>query len=335
MAGQIQEASRLRRLPAGIGVPSMAWDEWQLERALERAATYADLVEVFSDGMHSLLSAGNRAAAQRSGLGFTVHGPYDGLEIGSRKERHRRAAVQVHRRHLEAAAEIGATRYVVHPDFAGRVYRPAAAAGCRYDRTWGRDERVVAALQASFAELEELQSATGVRVVIENMPAPGHSHLHGRRDLTCRGSSAGGAAPGAGSDGRPAPDAGTVAGRGAPPADVGDLALDLGELGFVLDAGHAAVCGTLQGFLADPPPGFTHVHLHDNKGSEEAGDPHLALGQGVVDVRAVLEAARRARATVILELGDEVRLRQSIAYLALEGMLDDEKVGHDDRRGAR
>jgi sugar phosphate isomerase/epimerase len=75
------------------------------------------------------------------------------------------------------------------------------------------------------------------------------------------------------------------------------------------------------------------VHLHDNKGSEESGDPHLALGQGVVDVRAVLDAARHARATVILELGDETRLRQSIAYLELEGMLDDEPTGHDDRRG--
>ncbi|MBM3148277.1 MAG: sugar phosphate isomerase/epimerase, partial [Actinobacteria bacterium] len=284
--------------PAGIGVPTIAWDEWRLERALEQAAAYAGLVEIYSDGMHSLLSAGNRSAAQHSGLEFTVHGPYDGLEIGSRKERHRRAAMETHRRHLEAAAEIGATRYVVHPDFAAKVYRSAAAPGGRCDREWGHDERVVAALQASFVELEELQRTTGVRVVIENMPAPGRSHLHGRGDLAC---------------GRP--------GR------VDDPALDLGELGFVLDAGHAAICGTLQGFLADPPPGFAHVHLHDNKGSEETGDPHLALGQGVVDACAVLEAARRARATVILELGDEVRLRQSIAYLELEGMLDDATPG--------
>jgi sugar phosphate isomerase/epimerase len=304
MADRMHEAPRQRRLPRDIGVPTIAWDEWQLERALERAAAYAELVEIYSDGMHSLLSAGNRAAAQRSGLAFTVHGPYDGLEIGSRKARHRRAAVQTHRRHLEGAAEIGATRYVVHPDFAAKVYKPAAASGCRYDRGWGHDERVVAALQASFAELEELQRTTGVRVVIENMPAPGHSHLHGREDLTC--------------------------GR---PGHLDDPALDLGQLGFVLDAGHAAICGTLPGFLADPPPGFAHVHLHDNKGSEESGDPHLALGQGVVDVRAVLDAARHARATVILELGDETRLRQSIAYLELEGMLDDEPTGHDDRRG--
>jgi len=74
-------------LPDRIGVSTVAWDEWELARALEQAARYAVLVEIYSGGMHSLLSRHNRATAVASGLQFTVHGPYDGLELGSPRER--------------------------------------------------------------------------------------------------------------------------------------------------------------------------------------------------------------------------------------------------------
>jgi len=162
---------------------------------------------------------------------------------------------------------------------------------------------VQVALQQSFHDLEEAQQDVGVRVAVENMPAPGHSHFHGPDDLrTCAAPEVTVelAAPG-------------LHGRG----------LDLGGLGVVLDAGHAAVCGTLQAFLAAPPANLVHVHLHDNKGAEETGDPHLALGEGVLDVAGVLQVARRAGATVILELPEEARLQRSIAYLELERLLVD------------
>lgn len=216
-------------------------------------------------GHHSLLCAANRRAAAASGLRFTVHGPFEDLETGSTSRRRRRAALEEHRRHIEAAAEIGATAYVVHPDFCGRPGR--------------RQPRVLDALAHTVADLERLQHDTGVRIVVENMPGQGCSHFVGPGDL------------------------------------------DLGALGFALDAGHAAISGTLLPFLADPSQPVTHVHLHDNRGPVDAHDPHLPLGRGAVDARAVLTRARADGATVILELASEADALESIAYLDRLGLL--------------
>ena len=98
--------------------------------------------------------------------------------------------------------------------------------------------------------------------------------------------------------------------------------LDLGELGLILDTGHAAICGTLHEFLSTPHLDLAHVHLHDNRGPADAGDPHLPLGRGVVDAGAVLRAARVRDATVILELLSEAAIVESIAHLRAAGLLD-------------
>ena len=253
-------------LPPDIGLPTDAWYRLPLGTALERVARYATLAEIASVDDHSLIATQNRRAAVESGLRLTVHGPWDDLEPGSLRERERRHALTVHRRHLEASAEIGAEKYVVHPDYQG----------CPVSR----DPRVVEALRRTFAELEDYQRELGVRIVVENMPGAGYSHF------------------------------------GAP----GDL--ELGELGLILDTGHAALCGTLDDFLLEPRAELAHIHLHDNRGPAEARDPHLPLGQGVVDTRAVLRAARASGATVILELLDEASVRESIAYLDRLGVLD-------------
>jgi sugar phosphate isomerase/epimerase len=253
------------KLPPDLGLPTDAWYRLSLAAALERIAKRAELAEIASADDHSLLAAANRRAALASGLLLTVHGPYDDLEPGSPRERDRRRAVQVHRRHLEAAAEIGALTYVVHPDYSG----------CALPR----DPRVVAALQRTFAELEELQRELGVRIVVENMPGVGFSHF------------------------------------GAP----GDL--DLGELGLILDTGHAAICGTLHDFLNEPHAELAHVHLHDNRGPADAGDPHLPLGRGVVDARAVVRKARESGARVILEVLDEAAIVESVTHLQRRGIV--------------
>ena len=99
--------------------------------------------------------------------------------------------------------------------------------------------------------------------------------------------------------------------------------LDLGGLGLILDTGHAAICGTLHDFLREPHAELAHVHLHDNRGPADAGDPHLPLGRGVVDTRAVLRAARASGATVILELLSEDAILESIAHLDRKGLLDE------------
>jgi sugar phosphate isomerase/epimerase len=252
-------------LPPDIGLPTDTWFGLPLGAALERVARYASLAEIASVDDHDLLAAANRRAAIESGLRLTVHGPWDDVEPGSARERDRRHALTVHRRHLEAAAEIGAEKYVVHPDYQGCAVR--------------RDARVVDALRRTFAELEDYQRELGVRIVVENMPGVGFSHF------------------------------------GAP----GDL--ELGELGLILDTGHAAICGTLHDFLSQPRAELAHVHLHDNRGPADAGDPHLPLGRGIVDARAVLRAARAGGATVILEVLDEAAVRESIAHLARRGLL--------------
>ena len=253
-------------LPPDIGLPSDAWYGLPLDAALDRVARYATLCEIASVEEHNLLAAPNRRAAIESGLRLTVHGPWDDVEPGSTRERDRRRALTVHRRHLEAAAEIGAGIYVVHPDYQG----------CSVPR----DPRVVDALLRTFAELEEYQRELGVRIVVENLPGVGFSHF------------------------------------GAP----GDL--DLGELGLILDTGHAAICGTLHDFLREPRAELAHVHLHDNRGPADAGDPHLPLGRGVVDAGAVIRAARASGAAVILEVLGEAAIRESIAHLDRKGLLD-------------
>ena len=253
-------------LPPDIGLPSQIYPEQTLAAVFELLAPRTGLVEIDSFGLHTVLSPRNRRDAVASGLRLTVHGPY-GFDIdpGSRDEAVRRQAVAVHRRHIEAAAEMGALLYVAHPDY---VEPPAP-----------RDPAIVAALQRTIADLEEIQREVGVRVAIENMPGVGSSQFTGPGDL------------------------------------------ELGELGLVLDCGHAAISGTLEAFLDDPRARLAHVHLHSNLGPTDTDDPHRALGEGVVDAAAVLAAARAAGATVILEHFDEAPALASIAYLEAQGLV--------------
>ena len=105
-------------LPPDIGLPSQIYPEQTLAAVFELLAPRAGLVEIDSFGLHTVLSPRNRRDAVASGLRLTVHGPY-GFDIdpGSRDEALRRQAVAVHRRHIEAAAEMGALLYVAHPDY--------------------------------------------------------------------------------------------------------------------------------------------------------------------------------------------------------------------------
>ena len=97
--------------------------------------------------------------------------------------------------------------------------------------------------------------------------------------------------------------------------------LDLRGLGFALDAGHASISGTLDAFLASPPPEWRHVHLHSNAGPGDLADPHLPVGAGVVDAAAVLAAARGAGASVVLELSNAGDVAISLASLRREGLI--------------
>jgi sugar phosphate isomerase/epimerase len=251
--------------PHDIGVSSSAYSELLLPAALERIAAVAPSAEIRSFGLHTLLSKRNRRAALEAGLPCSVHGPFGYTGLGDTSEAARLEALGEHRRHLEAAAEVGATLYLVHPDWRAE---PGP-----------RDPAVVGALERSLDTLRELQAQTGVTIVVENMPGAGCSHLTAPGDLDLRG------------------------------------------LGFALDVGHAAISGTLEAFLAAPPPELRHVHLHSNNGAGDIDDPHLPLGAGVVDAAAVLAAARGAGASVVLELNNAGDVSASLAHLRGRGLI--------------
>jgi sugar phosphate isomerase/epimerase len=97
--------------------------------------------------------------------------------------------------------------------------------------------------------------------------------------------------------------------------------LDLRGLGLSLDVGHAAVTGTLAGWLADGTYELKHVHLHDNEG-HVGGDQHLPLGRGVIDAAPVMELARAAGATVVLEHKNEADVIESLRHLHQRGLLE-------------
>jgi len=149
--------------PADIGISSSAYPELLLPAALARIAELGTAAEIRSFGLHTLLSARNRQAALAAGLPYTVHGPFGYTGLGDVSDAERQEALDEHRRHLAAAAEVGARLYVVHPD-----WHPDGAA---------HDPAVIEALERSFRELVELQAETGVEVLVENMPGTGHSHF--------------------------------------------------------------------------------------------------------------------------------------------------------------
>jgi sugar phosphate isomerase/epimerase len=62
--------------------------------------------------------------------------------------------------------------------------------------------------------------------------------------------------------------------------------------------------------------------VHDNRGEGDVGDPHLGLGEGVIDVPAVVAAARGKGASVVLEHDSESAVLTSLAYLRRLGLLE-------------
>jgi sugar phosphate isomerase/epimerase len=61
--------------------------------------------------------------------------------------------------------------------------------------------------------------------------------------------------------------------------------------------------------------------VHDNQGEGDDDDPHLGLGQGVIDAAAVMRAASDAGASVILEHASPAAVQASLARLRALGLL--------------
>jgi sugar phosphate isomerase/epimerase len=133
----------------------------------------APAAEVFSHGRHTLLEPGNVRAIAGAGLPFSVHGPFTHFEFATSSDGQHRTALDLHRRHMYIAAELGAFVYVVHPDLHPRA------------RPWSR--KIAAALERSFEELATLQDELGMVVAVENMPYSHHSHFTAPGDLDLGG----------------------------------------------------------------------------------------------------------------------------------------------------
>jgi sugar phosphate isomerase/epimerase len=148
------------------GISTAAYQTLPLAAALARIARLSRLAELRSEGFHDLTQPANlRAAlaARRDGLRFTVHGPFSHQIIWSRDDARRRRGLDDHRRHLDVAAQLGASVYVVHPDY---THEPRPF-----------DAQLVDRLRSSFAELFPLQHELGLRIAVENMPGVGRSHF--------------------------------------------------------------------------------------------------------------------------------------------------------------
>jgi sugar phosphate isomerase/epimerase len=158
---------------ADIGISSGAYANFSLAAALLRIGEIAPAAEILSVGRHTLLEPANARVVELAGLPFTVHGPFLHFEFGSRSSRSHRRALDEHRRHITAAAELGGRLYVVHPDLQRR------------DRGW--DRRVVRALESAFEELAELQQESGVAIAVENLPFVHHTHFRAPGDLDLKG----------------------------------------------------------------------------------------------------------------------------------------------------
>lgn len=156
-----------------IGVSTGAYANLSLAAALLRIAEVAPCAEILSLGHHSLLEPANARVIELSGLPFTVHGPFLHFQFGHRSAAKHRSALDEHRRHISAAAELGARLYVVHPDLQRR------------QRSW--DRRSVYNLESAFEELAVLQEETGLSIVVENMPFTRHTHFRAPGDLDLKG----------------------------------------------------------------------------------------------------------------------------------------------------
>ncbi len=156
-----------------ISISTGAYYDEPLDAALARIAEIAAAAEVCSWGRHTLVHEEAARAVREAGLPVTVHGPFAGDGLGHWSAKRRRAALDVHRRHGAAAAELGAALYVVHPDM--------------HTRRRVFDPKIAARLERSFAELLTLQEELGLAVLVENMPYAGHSHFTAPGQLDLQG----------------------------------------------------------------------------------------------------------------------------------------------------
>ncbi|MGB9854055.1 MAG: sugar phosphate isomerase/epimerase family protein [Candidatus Bathyarchaeales archaeon] len=78
-----------------------------------------------------------------------------------------------------------------------------------------------------------------------------------------------------------------------------------GNLGLVLDIGHANLNGQIELFIEAFPDRLMHIHVHDNDGT---ADQHLGIGFGTVNWEKVAKALKRVSysGTIVVESVEHV-----------------------------
>lgn len=154
-----------------IGVSTWAYQDLDLNEALQKISEISNRVEILCEARHSLLRPENIEVLQSFSLGCTVHGLVADINIASVYPELREASARLHKRAIEASAVAGASLYVIHPGFtAWNFYRLDA----------------MKALDKSLQELSPLQEELGIRLGVENMPKSDWLFFH-KPDLDLHG----------------------------------------------------------------------------------------------------------------------------------------------------
>ncbi len=98
--------------------------------------------------------------------------------------------------------------------------------------------------------------------------------------------------------------------------------LESPKFGLTWDVGHSKAIGeTDVPFLMEYADRLRHFHIHDGtaKSGDRPGRNHLALGDGEIDIRKRLTAAKTQNARCVLETKTVQALEKSVEYLTSHG----------------
>jgi sugar phosphate isomerase/epimerase len=85
-----------------------------------------------------------------------------------------------------------------------------------------------------------------------------------------------------------------------------------GEIGLVLDIGHANINGQIEPFLTNFADRIVHVHAHDNDGRS---DQHLGIGYGTVDWNNIANLLRKISYDKVVVIESVEHIKESMRKL--------------------
>ncbi len=141
-------------MKVGLSLLYLELNRRRLEDWLEEKPTIG-LYELVDNGTLAIRGDHLRKLKElvKSGFQFTVHGPYNGINIASLKEDERKESIRAHKESMEKASELNALCYVLH---SGKV------------ESEGKIEEHRKLNLESTYELLDFAKSIGLRVGVEN-----------------------------------------------------------------------------------------------------------------------------------------------------------------------